>query len=454
MNEIILLKSGEIALKGLNRSTFEDIMAKNARRRLQPLGEFKIWHAQSTTYVQPLTEGVDMDEAVRRLQTVFGIVAVTKSCVVEKDFSVICPAAAEYFAPQLSAARTFKVEAKRSDKSFPMKSPEISRELGGYLLSRFHHLKVKVEQPEITITVEIREQGAYIHANQLPGAGGIPVGTGGRAMLLLSGGIDSPVAGYMMAKRGREIAAVHFASPPNTSVRARQKVLDLAQELTPYTGRIRLFVVPFTKLQELLRERCPEDYFTILMRRYMMRVAEQIALREDCGALITGESLGQVASQTMQAIGCTDLACRLPVLRPCIGMDKEEIVRISRKIETFETSILPYEDCCTVFTPRHPKTKPTVAAVEAIEAEMAIPEELVAEAAEQAALVIIRYWFTVPIESLQGAGRGRSPRRRPEGGLGLRPGAPVPRKSSLFGKIHRLFALYLQRCKNYAVCCN
>ena len=267
MNEIILLKSGEIALKGLNRSTFEDIMAKNARRRLQPLGEFKIWHAQSTTYVQPLTEGVDMDEAVRRLQTVFGIVAVTKSCVVEKDFSVICPAAAEYFAPQLSAARTFKVEAKRSDKSFPMKSPEISRELGGYLLSRFHHLRVKVEQPEITITVEIREQGAYIHANQLPGAGGIPVGTGGRAMLLLSGGIDSPVAGYMMAKRGLEIAAVHFASPPYTSDRARQKVLDLAQELTPYTGRIRLFVVPFTKLQELLRERCPEDYFTILMRR-------------------------------------------------------------------------------------------------------------------------------------------------------------------------------------------
>ena len=384
MNEIILLKSGEIALKGLNRSTFEDIMAKNARRRLQPLGEFKIWHAQSTTYVQPLAEGVDMDEAVRRLQTVFGIVAVTKSCVVEKDFSVICPAAAEYFAPQLSAARTFKVEAKRSDKSFPMKSPEISRELGGYLLSRFHHLKVKVEQPEITITVEIREQGAYIHANQLPGAGGIPVGTGGRAMLLLSGGIDSPVAGYMMAKRGLELAAVHFASPPYTSDRARQKALDLAQELTPYTGRIRLFVVPFTKLQELLRERCPEDYFTILMRRYMMRVAEQIALREGCGALITGESLGQVASQTMQAIGCTDLACRLPVLRPCIGMDKEEIVRISRKIETFETSILPYEDCCTVFTPRHPKTKPTVAAVEAIEAEMAIPEELVAEAAEQA----------------------------------------------------------------------
>lgn len=391
MKEIILLKSGEIALKGLNRSTFEDVMAKNARRRLQPLGEFKLWHAQSTTYVEPLTEGVDMEEAVRRLQTVFGVVAVTKSCVVEKDFAVICPAAAEYFADRLRQARTFKVEAKRSDKSFSMKSPEISRELGGYLLSRFHHLRVKVEQPDITITVEIREQGAYLHADQLPGAGGIPVGTGGRALLLLSGGIDSPVAGYMMAKRGLEIAAVHFASPPYTSDRARQKVLDLAEKLTPYTGRIRLFVVPFTALQETLRDRCPEDYFTLLMRRYMMRVAERIARREDCGALITGESLGQVASQTMQAIGCTDLATALPVLRPCIGMDKEEIIRVSRRIDTFETSILPYEDCCTVFTPRHPKTKPTVAAVEAIEAEMAIDPAMVQQAADDAELVIIRY---------------------------------------------------------------
>ena len=390
MNEIILLKSGEIALKGLNRSTFEDIMAKNARRRLQPLGEFKIWHAQSTTYVQPLTEGVDMDEAVRRLQTVFGIVAVTKSCVVEKDFSVICPAAAEYFAEQLTAARTFKVEAKRSDKAFPMKSPEISRELGGYLLSRFHHLKVKVEQPEITITVEIREQGAYLHANQLPGAGGIPVGTGGRAMLLLSGGIDSPVAGYMMAKRGLEIAAVHFASPPYTSDRARQKVLDLPQELTPYTGRIRLFVVPFTKLQELLRERCPEDYFTILMRRYMMRVAERIALREDCGALITGENLGQVASQTMEAMTVTGAVVDIPIFMPLVGMDKKDIISIAREIGTLDTSILPYEDCCTVFTPKHPKTKPTVGQV--VNAEKKLDREaLIARALENVEKIKVTY---------------------------------------------------------------
>lgn len=391
MKEIILLKDGEIALKGLNRNTFQDIMMKNARRRLEPLGEFKMWHAQSTTYVEPLSEDIDMDEAVHRLQTVFGVVALNRSCIVEKDFEAIKPAAAEYFAPLLREARTFKVEAKRSDKSFPMKSPEISAELGGHLLSCFPHLRVKVEKPEVTITVEIREQAAYLHADQLPGAGGIPVGTGGKAMLLLSGGIDSPVAGYMMAKRGLEISAIHFASPPYTSERARQKVLDLARELTPYTGRIRLFVVPFTRLQEQLRDRCPEDFFTILMRRYMMRIAEMVAEREGCGALITGESLGQVASQTMQAIGCTDLATRLPVLRPCIGMDKEEIIRISRRIETFETSILPYEDCCTVFTPRHPKTKPTVASVEKIEADMAIDPLLVQQAADEAEPVIIRY---------------------------------------------------------------
>ena len=386
MKEIILLKSGEIALKGLNRSTFEDIMAKNARGRLQPLGEFKIWHAQSTTYVQPLTEGVDMDEAVRRLQTVFGIVAVTKSCVVEKDFSVICPAAAEYFAEQLTAARTFKVEAKRSDKAFPMKSPEISRELGGYLLSRFHHLKVKVEQPEITITVEIREQGAYIHANQLPGAGGIPVGTGGRAMLLLSGGIDSPVAGYMMAKRGLELVGIHFFSYPYTSERAKEKVLELGRKLTAWCGRMSVMVVPFTKIQEEIRDKCHEELFTLVMRRFMMRIAEKVAVEYGCGALITGESLGQVASQTMPAMAVTGAVCELPVFRPCIGMDKEEIIRIARKIDTFETSILPYEDCCTVFTPKHPNTKPKMPKILEAESNLDV-ETLVDEAVKGVEIV-------------------------------------------------------------------
>ncbi len=395
MKEIILLKSGEIALKGLNKHRFEEAMMKNARFRLQSLGDFKLWSAQSTTYVEPLSEDIDMDEAVRRLGTVFGIAALTRSAVVEKDFEAIKEASVPYFYDILHDARTFKVCAKRSDKAFPMKSPEICRELGAHLLSHFHHLRVKVEDPDVTITVEIREQNAYLHADQLPGAGGIPVGTGGRAMLLLSGGIDSPVAGYMMAKRGLEIAAVHFASPPYTSDRARQKVLDLAREITPYTGRVRLFVVPFTELQEVLRERCPEDFFTILMRRYMMRVAEILAGRTGCGALITGESLGQVASQTMQAIGCTDIVTRLPVFRPMIGMDKEEIITLSRRIGTFETSILPYEDCCTVFTPRHPKTKPTVEAVEEIEREMAIDDALVQKAAEEAEELLIR--FTSPL---------------------------------------------------------
>ena len=390
MNEIILLKSGEIALKGLNRSTFEDIMAKNARRRLQPLGEFKIWHAQSTTYVQPLTEGVDMDEAVRRLQTVFGIVAVTKSCVVEKDFSVICPAAAEYFAPQLSAARTFKVEAKRSDKSFPMKSPELCRELGAYLLGKHPHLRVNVHEPQLEIMVEIRDKGAYIHGPKVEAAGGLPVGTSGRALNLLSGGIDSPVAAYCMARRGLALHHIHFASPPYTSLRAKLKVRALARELAEYTGNCQLFVVPYTKPQEYIRDNAPDVLFTVLMRRSMLRIAKLVADQSEMEALITGESLAQVASQTMQAIACTDAAQNLPILRPLIGMDKTEIIAISRKIGTFDTSIEPYEDCCTIFTPSHPKTKPSLAEIEAAEAGMPGLAELERIAAETVEKIPIR----------------------------------------------------------------
>ena len=389
MKELILLKCGEIALKGLNRHTFEAVMMKNMRRRLEDLGQFRIWTSQSTIYVEPQDEDIDISMAVERLQTVFGIVALCRAAVVPKDFEEIRQAAVEYLAPQLRAARTFKVNAKRSDKAFPMKSPEICRELGAVLLRRFPHLKVNVENPQVTVTVEIRETAAYIHVDQLPGAGGIPVGTGGKAALLLSGGIDSPVAGYMMAKRGLEICAVHFASPPYTSDRARQKVITLAEKLLPYTGRIRLFIVPFTHIQEIIRDRCPEEFFTLVMRRVMMRIAEIIALREKCGGLITGESVGQVASQTLQAIGCTDVATTLPILRPAIGMDKEEIVTIARKIGTFDTSILPYEDCCTVFTPRHPKTKPKLAAVAAVEAEMALEEDLILQAADNAELIVL-----------------------------------------------------------------
>lgn len=389
MKEIILLKSGEIVLKGLNRHVFEDMMIKNMRRRIADLGSFKIKKSQSTIYVIPESDDIDMSLTLARLQTVFGISALTIAAVVNKDFEDISENAVIYLKENLDRARTFKVNAKRSDKNFPMNSPEICCELGGILLDAYPHLRVDVNHPDVTVTVEVRETAAYIHVDQLPGAGGIPVGSGGRAALLLSGGIDSPVAGYMMAKRGLELVAVHFASPPYTSERARQKVVTLGEHMLPYTGKIRLFVVPFTELQELIRDRCPEDCFTLLMRRCMMRIAEAIALREDCGGLITGESMGQVASQTLQALGCTDTVTTLPVLRPLIGMDKEEIVRIARRIDTFETSILPYEDCCTVFTPKHPKTKPRMEVIAAIEREMAIPQELLDSAAENAELCVL-----------------------------------------------------------------
>lgn len=389
MKEIILLKCGELVLKGQNRNSFEDAMIKNTRRRLEPLGKFHIWKSQSTVYVEPLTEGISMEEAVARLQTVFGIAALCPALVVPKNWAAICAAAPDYLAEDLAGAKTFKVNAKRSDKAFPMKSPEICRELGGLLLSRFPHLKVDVEDPDVLVTVEVREKDAYVHKRQLPGAGGIPVGTGGKAALLLSGGIDSPVAGYMMAKRGLELIAVHFASPPYTSERARQKVISLGEKLLPYTGRIKLFIVPFTQLQEQLRDRCPEEYFTLLMRRAMMRIAETIALREGCQGLITGESVGQVASQTIQALGVTDCVTTLPVLRPAIGMDKSEIVAIARRIDTFETSILPYEDCCTVFTPRHPRTRPKPEETAKIEAEANLDPALLHQAAENAELLIL-----------------------------------------------------------------
>ena len=267
-------------------------------------------------------------------------------------------------------AKTFKVDAKRSDKSFPLKSPEICRELGGYILEHFPHLSVDVHNPDVNVVVEVRDYAAYVHGKQLPGAGGIPVGSGGRALLLLSGGIDSPVAGAMMAKRGLEVYAIHFASPPYTSERAKQKVITLAEKMTAYCGRMNLFVVPFTEIQERIKDDCPEELFTIIMRRYMMRIACRIARQQDCEALVTGESVGQVASQTIQAMACTDAVADMPVFRPVVGMDKEEIIKISHKIDTFETSILPYEDCCTVFTPKHPRTKPVLKFVEQAEQAM------------------------------------------------------------------------------------
>ena len=387
MKEIILIKNGELALKGLNRRTFEDMLIKNMRRRLEPAGKFKFTVAQSTIVAEP-EDGADIEEAVERMEKIFGIAGFSRAAAVEKDMETILRSAEEYLAPLLLTARTFKVEAKRSDKKFPLKSPEICAETGGYLLRKFPHLSVDVHNPDVTVNVEIRDTHAYIHGNQIKGAGGMPTGSAGKAALLISGGIDSPVAGYMMAKRGLELIAVHFASPPYTSERAEQKVHSLLKQVSKYAGRIKLFVVPFNEIQELIKDNCPEDIFTVIMRRMMMRTAQLIAASEKAGALITGESVGQVASQTMPAIACTDAVCEIPVFRPLIGMDKDEVVAISRKIETFDISILPYEDCCTVFTPRHPKTRPTIGYVE--ECEKALEtDRLSREAAENARVVYI-----------------------------------------------------------------
>lgn len=364
MKEIILVKYGEMVLKGLNKKSFEDMLTKNIKRRLKNLGQFKITSAQSTTYITPVDENIDLDEVVDRVRKIFGIASLCRACVCEKDFSDITEKSLEYLNEVLSNAKTFKVNAKRSDKAFPMKSPEICTKLGGILLEKFPNLTVDVKNPEVTVTVEIRDTNAYIHAENLKGAGGLPVGSSGKAMLLLSGGIDSPVAGYMMAKRGVHIAAIHYVSPPYTSERARMKVEQLCDKMTAYCGGIAFYCVPFTELQEAIKDNCPEEYFTVIMRRLMMEIAQRIAVNDNCLALITGESVGQVASQTMSAIACTDAVCRMPVFRPLVGMDKTEIIDIARKIDTFETSILPYEDCCTVFTPRHPKVRPNLADIE------------------------------------------------------------------------------------------
>ncbi len=366
MNEIFLLKMGEIALKGLNRRKFEDKLSSNIKRRLQDLGEFKIQRAQSTIYVEPQSEDIDMEEAFSRLSKVFGVAGLSRCAVLPKDFDEIVKAL-PYLEEELNNVRTFKVMGRRSDKSFPMNSPEMCMELGGQILSRYPHLKVDVKNPQLTVTIEIRDFGAYLHAGQKQGAGGMPVGTAGKAALLISGGIDSPVAGYMMAKRGLEIEAIHFASPPYTSERALMKVKELCAKMAEYTGRIFMTTVNFTEIQEEIAKKCPEEYFTLIMRRFMMEIASKLASNYGSEALITGESVAQVASQTMRALSCTQDSSSLLVFRPLIGMDKTEIIAISEKIDTFKTSILPYEDCCTVFTPKHPKTNPKLSDIIEIE---------------------------------------------------------------------------------------
>ncbi|MBQ3202246.1 MAG: tRNA 4-thiouridine(8) synthase ThiI [Clostridia bacterium] len=379
--EILLIKNGELALKGLNRRTFEEALMTNLRYRLRHAGDFTLRKAQSTIYIEPKNDYADLEEACDAVSRVFGIAAFSRARVTAKDLAAIQQATVEYLGDRLATAKTFKVEAKRADKAFPYTSPEISREVGGYVLSHYHHLKVDVHNPDLLIMVEIRDFGAYIHSQQLPGAGGMPVGTGGKAAIMISGGIDSPVAAYMMAKRGIQLTGIHFASPPYTSERAEQKVIDLMTKVGRYAGHMTLHIVPFTRIQEEIQRNCPEEYFTIIMRRFMMRLAQWVARDADCGAIITGESLGQVASQTIPAMAVVDCLAHMPVFRPLIGMDKEEIVAISRKIDTFELSIQPYEDCCTVFTPRHPNTRPKRRLVEEAESVLDV-EALMKDALE------------------------------------------------------------------------
>ncbi|MBQ8212572.1 MAG: tRNA 4-thiouridine(8) synthase ThiI [Clostridia bacterium] len=392
MKEILLCKFGEIVLKGANRRFFEDTLCKTLRFRAKHYGNFTVTSSQSTLIIEPNDEMADLDGMFESASKVFGIVGISRCAVCEKDMAAIEATVKEYIPQFLIGKKTFKVEAKRSDKRFPLGSIEIAREIGGVVLSAVPNIKVDVHTPEIVVQVEIREFGAYIHAGQFKGAGGMPVGTNGKALLLLSGGIDSPVAGYMIAKRGVQVEGIHFESFPYTSERAREKVFELAREISQYTGSFNLHVVSLTHIQEELVKACDEDYFTLLLRRYMMAIADRLAHKLGCGGLITGESLGQVASQTMQAIGVTDPVATLPVFRPCIGLDKEEIIQIARKIGTFETSIQPYEDCCTVFTPKHPRTRPELAKVLAEEQKLDF-EALVQEALDGAYVERIRTEF-------------------------------------------------------------
>lgn len=371
--EMILCKLGEVVLKGLNRRSFEDKLISNLRRRVSKCGNWRVYSKQSTVYVEPADGGCAFDAAFAACRQVFGVVAVSRALPCEKSVPAIVETAKEYLRAELSAARSFKVESKRADKTFPLTSIQLSQQVGGALHQAFPHLEVNVHDPELTVFLEIRDDAAFVHGPAVPGAGGLPLGMGGTAVTLLSGGIDSPVSSWMMAKRGVALEPVHFFSPPYTSTAAKEKVIELAQKLAPWCGRMRLQIVPFTEIQEEIRRKAPEELFTLIMRRFMMRIAQQCADELRAKSIVTGECLGQVASQTMEALRCTEDVVSLPVLRPLIGMDKEEIVRLSRKIGTFDTSILPYEDCCTVFTPRHPKTKPHLDEVR--EAETALDIE-------------------------------------------------------------------------------
>ena len=390
MNEMFLLKLGEIVLKGGNRFQFENRLKTNVCRRLRPYGEFSVRISQSTVFVEPLNDQCDLDGAWDAAHTIFGVISLCRCRPCEKELDAIFDTVNAYLGDELLTAKSFKVESKRSDKRFPLNSIQLSQEIGGRLAEHYPALKVDVHHPDYTVYVEIRDHAAYVHGPAEQGVGGLPTGVGGRAMVLLSGGIDSPVAGYMIAKRGVELEAVHFFSYPYTSELAKDKVLELARLMTRYCGRMTVNIVGFTEIQEAIRDNCPEEYFTLIMRRFMMMISERIARDHGCGCLVTGENLGQVASQTMEAMAVTGACVDLPIFQPLIGMDKEEIVTIARKIGTMETSILPYEDCCTVFTPRHPKTKPTKAQVDRACAKLDF-DALIERALANTELVKVRY---------------------------------------------------------------
>ena len=390
MKEIFLLKLGEIVLKGQNRRAFEACLKGNIRKRIRRFGEFDVYLKQSTIYVEPRNDECDLDEAWEACGTVFGIASMCRCHATEKNLDAIYEGVVEYLGDELSLQPSFKVESKRADKQFPLNSIQISQEIGGRLAEAYPNVDVDVHKPAYTVYVEVRDFAAYVHGPAKPGAGGLPTGMGGRAAVLLSGGIDSPVAGYMIAKRGVELECVHFFSYPYTSERAKEKVLELARLMTKYCGRMTVDVVGFTQIQEAIRDNCPEEYFTLIMRRFMMRISQRIAQDHGCRALVTGENLGQVASQTMEAMNVTGAVVDMPIFMPLIGMDKEEIVTIARRIGTMETSILPYEDCCTVFTPRHPKTKPTLKQVEEAEAKLDV-EALVEQALANTEKITVKY---------------------------------------------------------------
>ncbi len=390
MKEIFLLKLGEIVLKGANKRQFEDKLRQNVRRRMKAYGNFDVYLMQSTVYVEPMDDDADVDGAWEACRCIFGLVSLCRCRACEKDIDSIYNTAEEYLGEELDCAPSFKVESKRADKRFPLTSIGISQEIGGRLAEAHPNCKVDVHNPAYTVYVEVRDLAAYVHGPAVPGAGGLPTGVGGRAMCLLSGGIDSPVAAYMIAKRGVEVECVHFFSYPYTSELAKNKVMELARLVTKYCGRMTVNVVGFTQIQEAIRDNCSEEYFTLIMRRFMMEISQRIALQDGCGALITGENLGQVASQTMQAMTVTGAVVDIPVFMPLIGMDKEEIVSIARKIGTMETSVLPYEDCCTVFTPKHPKTKPNIGQL--IHAERNLDREaLIAQALESVEKITVKY---------------------------------------------------------------